>query len=270
LFGNAALLKLMSRILKLTVPCLFCCLSQPSLAWEWEDLWLNKDQLGQQAFEKEQFQTAVNQFESISWRAAANYRQGNYEAALTDLIGLNDIHSLYNRANTLAQLYRLPEAINTYRKVLDMNPEYADAVINLEIVAALLASMTDDPGTEFDVEREEGEEADTPPPAEQEEITAQTNGQENEVNQEDTSERLSQQESQDADGNTGTSQLENPESAEEQEFSAALEQQLTLQQWLGRIRDDPAALLRNKFEMQRRNEDALRFDLFAESNQQLW
>lgn len=259
-----------TQILKLTALGLFCLYSPSSLAWDWQGLWLNRDQLGQRSFEQSQYQNAVNEFEDIAWRAAANYRQGNYEAALIDLVDLHDIHSLYNRANALAQLYRLPEAINLYRQVLDMNPDYADAASNLEIVAALLASMTDDPGTEFDVDREEGEESATPPPEEQQEITAEANGQENEMNQEDTSERLSQQESQDADGNTGTSQLENPQSAEEQEFSAALEQQLTLQQWLGRIRDDPAALLRNKFEMQKRAEDALRIDLFAESNQQLW
>jgi len=250
---------------------LMLCLHAPaSLAWDWQSLWLNDDQLGQRNFEQQQYRDAVNQFESLAWRAAANYRQGNFEAALIDLSELQDIDSIYNRANALAQLYRLSEAIETYREVLDQKPDHQAAAVNLEIVAALLASMTDDPGADFDVEREEGEESDTPPPAEQEEITAATNGQENEVNQEDTSERLSQQESQDADGNTGTSQLEDPESAEEQEFSAALEQELTLQQWLGRIRDDPAALLRNKFEMQKQQEDMLRINLFSESNQQLW
>jgi Ca-activated chloride channel family protein len=247
-----------------------CLHASTSLAWDWQSLWLNDNQLGQRNFQQQQYRDAVNQFESLGWRAAANYRQGNFEAALIDLNELQDIDSVYNRANTLAQLYRLSEAIDTYREVLDQEPDHQAAAVNLEIVAALLASMTDDPGSEFDVEREEGEESDTPPPAEQEEITAATNGQENEVNQEDTSERLSQQESQDADGNTGTSQLEDPESAEEQEFSAALEQELTLQQWLGRIRDDPAALLRNKFEMQKQREDLLRVNLLIESNQQLW
>jgi len=255
------------RLLILSSVCLYAPASQ---AWEWQTFWFNTDQLGEQAFDRQQFQQAVNQFENPAWRAAANYRQGNFEAALTDLAELNDTQSLYNRANALAQLYRLSEAIETYRQVLDRVPDHEEAAHNMALVAEVLASMTDDPGSEFDLERQEGEEADTPNDEEQEEITAATNGQENEQNQEDTSERLSQQESQDADGNTGNSQLQDPESAEEQEFSAALEQELTLQQWLGRIQDEPGTLLKNKFRMQKRTEDSLAPLLFQESNQQLW
>ena len=184
---------------------------------------------------------------------------------------LNDISSLYNRGNALAKLYRLNEAIDIYRRVLTIDPEHECAITNLEIVAALRARLTDDPGTDLEMEREEGEDADPLNPDESQEITAETNGQENEQNQKDNSERISQQESQDAEGNTGNSHLEDTESAEEQEFSAALEQELSLQQWLGRIKDDPGTLMKNKFEIQRKGENAGVIDLLAlESNQQLW
>lgn len=246
-------------------------LTSPVYAWQWTDLWSNTNQQANQFFNHEEYQDAVFLFEDIAWRAAANYRQGNYEAALTDLSGLNDITSLYNRGNALAMLSRLNEAIDIYRRVLNIDPEHLAAAQNLEIVAALQARLTDDPGTDIEMEREEGAETEATEPDENQEITGATNGQQNEQNQKDTSESISQQESQNADGNNGNSHLEDPESAEEQEFSAATEQELSLQQWLGRIKDDPGTLLKNKFELQRRTGNELEVDLLAlKSNQQLW
>ncbi len=245
--------------------------ASPVFAWEWNNFWSNPNQQANQAFTQEDYQGAVFLFEDIAWRATANYRQGNYEAALTDLTDLHDINSLYNRGNALAMLYRLNEAIDIYRRVLNIDPEHEAAANNMEIVAALQARLTDDPGTDLEMEREEGEDAEPMETDESQEITGETNGQENEQNQKDTSDSISQQESQNADGNNGNSHLEDPESAEEQEFSAALEQELSIQQWLGRIKDDPGTLLKNKFELQRITGNEFEIDLLAlESNQQLW
>ncbi len=253
--------------------CLLLLLASPAsvYAWEWRELWSNDNQLASRSFDNNEYQNASILFEDIAWRAAANYRQGNYEAALIDLDLLNDVGSMYNRGNALAQLYRLNEAIDMYRRVLNLEPQHEAAAANLELVSALKARLTDDPGSEEKMEREEGEEAEPLNPNDSQEITAETNGQENEQNQEDNSQRISQQESQDADGNTGNSHLDDPETAEEQEFSAALEKELSLQQWLGRIKDEPGILMKNKFEIQQKAENAGRMDLLAiESNQQLW
>jgi len=246
-------------------------LSSPVFAWEWAGLWSNINQQASRAFTQENYPYAALLFEDAAWRAAANYRQGDYEASLSDLAELNDLNSLYNRGNALAKLYRLNEAIDIYRRVLTIDPDHEAAANNLEVVAALQARLTDDPGMDIEMEREEGEDADLIEEDENQEITGSTNGQENEQNQEDTSESISQQDSQEADSNKGNSELEDPGSAEEQEFSANLEQELSLQQWLGRIKDDPATLLKNKFELQRKSDSALGIDLLAlKNNQQLW
>ncbi len=254
--------------------CLFILafgFSSPVFAWEWTSFWSNVNQQAEQAFTQENYQNAAFLFEDTAWRAAANYRQGDYEASLSDLAELNDINSLYNRGNALAMLYRLNEAIDIYRRVLTIDPSHLAAANNLEVVAALQARLTDDPGMDIEMEREEGEDAESLEKDESQEITGSTNGQENEQNQKDTSESISQQESQEADGNNGNSQLEDPGSAEEQEFNAGLEQELSMQQWLGRIKDDPGTLLKNKFELQRRTDSALDSDLLAlKNNQQLW
>ena len=246
-------------------------LSSPVFAWDWTSLWSNVNQQAGQAFAKENYSDAAFLFEDSAWRAAANYRQGNYEASLSDLAELNDINSLYNRGNALAMLYRLNEAIDIYRRVLAIDPSHVAAANNLDLVAALQARLADDPGMDMDMEREEGADAEALEKDESQEITGLTNGQENEQNQKDTSESISQQDSQDADGNNGNSQLEDPGAAEEQEFNPNLEQELSLQQWLGRIKDDPGTLLKNKFELQRKSDTELGFDLLAlKNNQQLW
>jgi Ca-activated chloride channel homolog len=246
-------------------------LSSPVFAWEWTQLWSNINQQASQAFTQEKYPQAAFLFEDAAWRAAANYRQGDYEASLSDLADLNDINSLYNRGNALAMLYRLNEAIDIYRRVLTIDPDHEAAANNLEVVAALQARLADDPGMDIEMDREEGEDAEDLEKDESQEITGLTNGQENEQNQKDTSESISQQDSQEADGNNGNSQLEDPGSAEEQEFKANLEQELSLQQWLGRIKDDPATLLKNKFELQRKSDSEFGTDLLAlKNNQQLW
>ncbi len=220
--------------------CLFFLafgLSTPVFAWEWTSLWSNVNQQARQAFTQENYQIAAFLFEDTA----------------------------------LAMLDRLNEAIDMYRRVLTIDPAHEAAANNLEVVAALQARLADDPGMDIEMEREEGEDAEDLEKDENQEITGLTNGQENEQNQRDTSESISQQDSQEADGNNGNSQLEDPGSAEEQEFSAVLEQELSLQQWLGRIKDDPATLLKNKFELQRKTESELGPDLLAlKNNQQLW
>ena len=101
--------------------------SSPVFAWDWNNFWSNPNQQANQAFTQEDYQGAVFLFEDIAWRAAANYRQGNYEASLTDLTDLHDVNSLYNQGNALAMLYRLNEAIDIYRRVLNIDPDHEAA-----------------------------------------------------------------------------------------------------------------------------------------------
>src|SRR5690606_21338662 len=48
---------------------------EPAYAWEWQDLWVRKDQQGSKAFIEEDYDAAATRFEDPMWRAAANYRK---------------------------------------------------------------------------------------------------------------------------------------------------------------------------------------------------
>ncbi|MBF0219621.1 MAG: VWA domain-containing protein [Gammaproteobacteria bacterium] len=101
-------------------------------------LWLNGDQRGYRDLQEENFQGAVSQFNDSRWLAAAHYRNGDYQAALKALEGVEDSETAYNRGNALARLGRLPEAIASYDAVLAADPQAEDARYNRDLLQSLL------------------------------------------------------------------------------------------------------------------------------------
>ncbi|MGV3592483.1 MAG: vWA domain-containing protein, partial [Gammaproteobacteria bacterium] len=99
-------------------------------AFEWSDLWQRKDQQGSESFEGENYTEAAEEFEDPAWRAAANYRNQNYEQVVQDLAQLDDPESHYNRGNALAHLQQYEAAIAAYDRALAQAPDHADAQHN--------------------------------------------------------------------------------------------------------------------------------------------
>ena len=108
--------------------------SHPADAADWSSLWRNDDQQAQQALAAQQPQVAAKLFHDPEWHAAANYRAGNYQAALESLKGIDSAEADYNRGNALAKLGRLPEAISAYEQALKRNPKMEDARYNRELL----------------------------------------------------------------------------------------------------------------------------------------
>ena len=59
-------------------------------ALDWEDLWLRQDQQGQRAMDAEDYARAAELFADPAWKAAAQHRAGNYQAAIDTLEQLDD------------------------------------------------------------------------------------------------------------------------------------------------------------------------------------
>jgi len=104
-------------------------------AMDWQDLWLTDDQQGQKLLEQDP-QAAAETFKDKDWKAIANYKAGNYQEALK---GFNEegAEDLYNRGNSLTQLGKYDEAIQTYQDALKQNPDYEAAKHNLSIAEKL-------------------------------------------------------------------------------------------------------------------------------------
>lgn len=110
-------------------------------AFEWAALWQNPDQRGAEALARHHPQQAARLFRDPRWRAAADYRRGDYRTALNDLKGQNGPVVDYNRGNILAHLGRLPQALVAYNKALKHDPDFADAKYNRDLVRKWLRSQ---------------------------------------------------------------------------------------------------------------------------------
>ena len=229
---------------------------QQAQALSWQDLWANKNQQGSQAFTTEQFDSASELFEDGNWRAASYYRNGNYQAALNELNAQQGINAEYNKGNTLARLERYQEAIDAYDAVLAEQPDHADALFNKAIVQNLLEEQQnmqneDEQEDDQSQEQEQSESEQSQSEQQQNQDQAQQSEQDQE-NSEQSSEEQQESEVTDSDAgqeeqNEEEEQGPDPETAQTQESA---EEEQAMQQWLGRIEDDPGELLRNKFRYQ--------------------
>jgi len=251
---------------------------QSAYAWELKDLWINKDTQGTTAFEEENYAEAATLFEDDAWRAAANYRTGNFENAVADLNLLEDAESHYNRGNALARLNRFPEAISAYEEVLAMAPDHEDAQYNKELLEKLMEEQQQEQqqqqqNSEGDNQEQEQQEGDEQQDQQQQQNQdQQTEQSDQDQQQEQEQEQNQDQQESDQDSESEPQEQEMPEPQEGEEPDSEEEQ--AMQQWLRRIPDDPGELLRRKFQYQaarRRFEEIQNPNLATqEGNDEIW
>jgi len=105
-------------------------LPQTSMAFEWSSLWKNSDQRARQALQAGDNKTAASLFKDPEWKAAANFRAGNYQQSVEALKDEQTPDALYNKATAMAKLGNIQQAIDTYDQVLKLDPKNADAKYN--------------------------------------------------------------------------------------------------------------------------------------------
>lgn len=111
---------------------------QNSFALEWRDLWQNRDQQAQQKYLQQHYDDAAELFQSPSWKAAAQYKAGQYQQAAKTLQALDNAESHYNRGNALARAGQLQEALQAYQQALKIDPDNEDAKYNKSLVEQAL------------------------------------------------------------------------------------------------------------------------------------
>lgn len=112
----------------------------PALAVDFQDLWRRPDQQAAAALDRGDAQRAARLFQDPRWKAAAQYRAGRFAEAAQTLEGLDQAEAHYNRGNALARAGRLPEAIASYRRALELAPDHEDARYNLDLLQQAMAS----------------------------------------------------------------------------------------------------------------------------------
>ena len=259
-------------------------LPKNSYAVEWQDLWKNKDQQAQQAYKNKEFDKAASLFENPAWKAAAHYKAGAYDKALESLVPKpeeNNANILYNQANALAKSGQLEPAIKAYEKALVLNPDDSDAKYNKELVEKALDKQKqeqkkqeqkkqdqqkkDDKQDKQDKSDKDDQQKKDGEPSEQSEQQKAS-----EQKPEQSEEKKSQQQQADEPGTPDNKEPEKQPEADKAEQAAepkktdakqqtkpatevaqpTTEQQQANEQWLNRIPDDPAGLLKRKFKYQ--------------------
>lgn len=245
-----------------------------AMAFEWEDLWLNKNQQALRALEKDKADVASELFQDNEWKAAAKYRSGDYAATEEILNKYEDNRNLYNKANSLAKQGRYEDAIDAYDKVLENDPEHQDAKFNKELVEKELEKQQQQQQSDSD---QKSEESDKNNQSEQQDSNSENNQQQSqsESKQEKSEQKQSsKQGEQEDEGKSESAEQQQAENDKQQQDKKSKElkqqeekskekqqqvQQATneldedqqaSEQWLRRIPDDPSGLLRRKFKYQ--------------------
>ena len=99
-------------------------------AADWRDLWQRPDQQAAQALRQGAVKQAQQLARDPAWRAAADYRAGDYASAAQALQHVPGSDAAYNLGNALARQAHYRQAIAAYDRALKLDPANADAKAN--------------------------------------------------------------------------------------------------------------------------------------------
>ena len=159
-------------------------------ALSWQDLWQRPTQQAAKAFAKEDFNEAAQLTKDPDWRAAAQYRAGNFKEAAAALKPLTSSQAHYNRGNALAHSGELEKAIAAYNQALQAEPTMEDARFNRELVEKLLQQQEESQNSESEKENQEKQESEQ-----------NSDDQQNSSQSQDSSEQQEQKENQQSSQN---------------------------------------------------------------------
>ncbi len=260
-------------------------LPQPVAAADWNTLWKNSEQRAYESLQSGDAEQAAQLFKDPQWKAAAEYRAGNYDQAVEILSGLENADAHYNRGNALAKSGQLEQALAAYEQAIAQQPAHEDAKHNQQLVQQALqqqqqqnsqdkSEKSDQEQSQQDQSQQDSSQQDSSDSQQQNadsqqqnsqsqssegESSEQNNAEENQPEQQKQSAEQQQADNNDDQQQSAQDSQQNTEAQNEAEQQAQqaqaedsrpdLDQQQT-QQWLKKIPDDPGGLLRRKFQYQ--------------------
>jgi Ca-activated chloride channel family protein len=229
------------------VALLLCALLPPPAhaSW-WDDLWQRPDQQGMHALRDGEPERAAALFKDPQWQGVARYRGEDYAGADRQFAEDRSPTGTYNRGNALAQQGRLPEAIGAYEETLRAAPGDADAAFNKALLEKLLEQQQQSSGNEGQESQQNRDDTNSEQSREQQSA-------ENPESRESQSQRADAARKAPDTKPEETDEKQKPEADDGKEQQTAEREELrdekrdALEQWLRRVPDDPAGLLRRKF-----------------------
>ena len=238
------------------------------------DWWRTPDQLGQKAFQAKDYEAAAQHFDNPVWRAAARYRKGDFTGAVDDLKDDDTAQAHYNRGNALARQGQFGAAVAAYNEALKRAPDDGDTKYNKELVEKQMQEQQQkdqsQQGQSNKRDKNAGSERSEPQindgkgsksePDKNPGAPNASGGQRSQENQKSdnpsaNAQAKSQPRNKPEPSKTDEDQNENQpgqqaRSQDPRSTSLEAEKIQATEQWLQQIPDDPAGLLKRKFELQ--------------------
>ena len=240
------------RGLLLVSACLVLAQPQPAYAANWADLWSRPDQQAAQALEEGDAARAAELFEDDQWKAAAQYRAGDFTGAVETFGTLDGAANWYNKGNALVGAGKLKEAIEAYKRALEIAPDMEDARYNQQLVGQMLKEMQ----TRQMQRGEEGEQGDE---QQGQQARAREDGEESgEESEEDGGESAQSdspgdeadeagaEESDEQQADSGAEEGDGDSAGASSPLETMAEKDQAIEQWLRSVPDDPGRLLKRK------------------------
>lgn len=263
----------------LLAPLVVFLIPPPAQAFDWQSLWVTQEQQGQQAMDQDRPKEAATLFTDPQRRGAAQYRSGDYEAALESFQQGNTPIDLYNQGNAYAYNGDLQNALKAYEAALEKRPNFLKAQQNRELIEELLKQQSSQQQNQNDAQKDQ--EKQDQEQQDQQQNNASSGSGDKQDQQQDQDPSSASEQSQNADSSEEEQQPQDaqsenakeeesqegeksdPQAPEEQQQQARAqnaqpgqnaeaqpldpESEQAMEQWLRRIPDDPGGLLREKF-----------------------
>ena len=183
---------------------------------------LNDNQEAKRYFDAADYENAAKIFKDEQWRGAAEYKKGDYEAALREFEKKNDVESLYNQGNALAKSGKTDEAIKKYEEVLKLEPNHEDGKFNLEYLKKQ-QSQSEQQQSQSEQQQSQSEQQQSQ--SEQQQSQSKQQQSQSEQQQSQSEQQQSQSEQQQSQSEQQQSQSEQQQSQSEQQQSQSEQQQ---------------------------------------------
>lgn len=239
------------------------------LSWQ-QQLWQTPYQQADQALRNGNYEQAAAIAKDPWQRGTANYRAGNFDQALVDFSQVNSAEGFYNQGNALMQLQRYDEAANAYDAALKRRPNWPAAQQNRELAEQLKKQQEQQQQSKQNGQQQgASQQSSNQQSGQQGESDSEQSNTATEPTEESSTspsdeEQQKQQEEQ-RKSEAGKQQQSTENGDQKQPLNSAAgdptseEMQQQMQQWLNRIEDNPAELLRQKmrYEAQQRRRQNL-------------
>ena len=99
-------------------------------------LFFTSDQLGFKQYTEKNYLQAAQSFENISYKGASFYKNAEFKKARSVYQNLTTREGTYNLGNTFVMLGEYDNAIKTYKRALEIDPNFKEAQENLLVAKA--------------------------------------------------------------------------------------------------------------------------------------